>query len=410
MPRKCLQQAVENAGPLLIAQLPRPPSGFSRAVDVMRLSAYRGWRCIFAAIGCQRLAATLQIEQFQLNFRFIFVFRPSNPARAVEDLDHRREPGSHALPLEEPTFRVEKTQSLDPPRLPFAAHQEGQQKSGAAVIEGEDQVGLGNAQQCAQHLQCWVSMVDDDQFQPGVHEWIYLSAFAVGNHGHFSIWVEARQLKQKRSFQDIIAKGAKAEQGNAPGGHVRAANYIVEEMRYVFLDRDGVLNRKMPEGAWVTEWSQFEWLPGAIEAIGRMNRAGLTLILVTNQRGIALGLYTEEQLGQLHRSMRADLARHGARVDAIYYCPHNEGACDCRKPGIGLFVQARRDFPEIDGENSVVIGDSLSDIQAGRQLGMKTIFIEGEKDRQKSSAGAAANAADLVAASLLHAIEQHLAL
>jgi D-glycero-D-manno-heptose 1,7-bisphosphate phosphatase len=185
---------------------------------------------------------------------------------------------------------------------------------------------------------------------------------------------------------------------------------LVIIVRYVFLDRDGVLNRKLPEGAYVGDWAQFQWLPGAVEAIARMNRGGLTVIVVSNQRGIALGRLSVEQLEIIHDQVRSDLARQGARLDAIYYCPHDRGECNCRKPGIGLFEQAAKDFPEVDAKNSVVIGDSLSDIQAGRQLGMKTIFIEGEPDRQKAGAEAAASLADEVAASLLQAVEKHLGL
>jgi D-glycero-D-manno-heptose 1,7-bisphosphate phosphatase len=181
-------------------------------------------------------------------------------------------------------------------------------------------------------------------------------------------------------------------------------NYIVEGMRYIFLDRDGVLNRKPPEGDYVRNWSQWTWLPGAMEAIARMNRAGATVLVVTNQRGIALGLYTEAQLQQIHRNMRADLAELGARIDAIYYCPHDRGVCDCRKPGTGMFDRARKDFPEITAENSVMIGDSLSDMEAGRRLGMKTIFI------QEEPAAAATEAADAVSGSLLQAVEVHLSL
>jgi D-glycero-D-manno-heptose 1,7-bisphosphate phosphatase len=185
---------------------------------------------------------------------------------------------------------------------------------------------------------------------------------------------------------------------------------LVIIVRYVFLDRDGVLNRKLPEGAYVSDWAQFQWLPGAVEAIARMNRAGLTVIVVSNQRGIALGRLSVDQLELIHGQMRSHLAPQGARLDAIYYCPHDHGECNCRKPGIGLFEQAAKDFPEVDAKNSVVIGDSLSDIQAGRRLGMKTIFIQGEPDRQKAGAQAAASLADEVAASLLQAVEKHLGL
>jgi D-glycero-D-manno-heptose 1,7-bisphosphate phosphatase len=178
-----------------------------------------------------------------------------------------------------------------------------------------------------------------------------------------------------------------------------ALNYIVEKMRYIFLDRDGVLNRKPPEGGYVTRWSEFAWIPGSIEAIARLNRAGFRVLVVTNQRGIALGLYTEDGLGEIHRNMRADLAKHGAHVDAIYYCPHDRDVCDCRKPGTGMFEQARRDFPDITGENSIMIGDSHTDIQAGKSFGMKTIFI-----------GAEESAADAQAASLEEAVARHLSL
>jgi D-glycero-D-manno-heptose 1,7-bisphosphate phosphatase len=185
---------------------------------------------------------------------------------------------------------------------------------------------------------------------------------------------------------------------------------LVIIVRYVFLDRDGVLNRKLPEGAYVSDWAQFQWLPGAVEAIARMNRAGLTVIVVSNQRGIALGRLSVEQLELIHNQMRNHLARQGARLDAIYYCPHDQGECKCRKPDIGLFEQATKDFPEVNADNSAVIGDSLSDIQAGRKLGMRTIFIEGESDRQKAGAKAAASLADEVATSLLQAVEKHLGL
>src|ERR1700761_6384927 len=178
---------------------------------------------------------------------------------------------------------------------------------------------------------------------------------------------------------------------------------LVIIVRHVFLDRDGVLNRKLPEGAYVSDWAQFEWIPGAMQAIARMNRAGLTVIVVSNQRAVALGLLSIDQLEHIHHLMRSDLALHGARLDAIYYCPHERGACHCRKPDTGLFEQAMKDFPAIDAENSIVIGDSLSDIEAGRRLGMKTIFIHGEPSRRKAGAQAAASLADQVAPSLLEA-------
>ena len=182
-------------------------------------------------------------------------------------------------------------------------------------------------------------------------------------------------------------------------------------MRYVFLDRDGVLNRKLPEGAYVTDWAQFQWLPGAVEAVARMNRAGLTVILVSNQRGIALGRFTTEQL-ELYSRQHADspgtnMTRGWTQsITALM----TMASAIAESQILGSLNRPSKDFPQANADNSVVIGDSLSDIQAGQRLGMKTIFIEGEADRQKAGADAAARLADAVAGSLLQAVEMHLGL
>jgi D-glycero-D-manno-heptose 1,7-bisphosphate phosphatase len=181
-------------------------------------------------------------------------------------------------------------------------------------------------------------------------------------------------------------------------------------VRYIFLDRDGVLNRKLPEGVFVSTWEQFEWLPGAIEAVARMTRAGWTVLVVSNQRGVALGRVTVAQVEQIHERMRAEIEQQGARLDGIFYCPHDRGQCRCRKPDIGLFEQAQQQFPQATAQNSVVIGDSLSDIQAGKRLGMTTIFIRGDAATQKEGSEVAASLADAVAGSLLEAVEINLGL
>jgi D-glycero-D-manno-heptose 1,7-bisphosphate phosphatase len=147
------------------------------------------------------------------------------------------------------------------------------------------------------------------------------------------------------------------------------------KIKTVFLDRDGVINRKRPEGDYVKCWEEFEFLPQAPEALKLLKEAGLRLIIVTNQRGIARGLMTERDLEEIHRRMLAELATLQVSVDAIYYCPHEEGICECRKPRVGLFRRAQQDFPDIDFANSAVIGDSLKDMEAGTQLGCLTILI-----------------------------------
>ena len=174
--------------------------------------------------------------------------------------------------------------------------------------------------------------------------------------------------------------------------------------RTVFLDRDGVLNEKMPEGLYVTRWEEFHILPGVPEAIACLNHAGLRVLVVSNQRGIALGKYTPADVEAIHANLQALLKTHGARVDAFYFCPHDKGACACRKPLPGMFEQARRDFPEVVAAESVMIGDSLSDIEFGRRLGMRTVFIEGDAERQKAGAGEAAGRADFRFGSLREAV------
>jgi D-glycero-D-manno-heptose 1,7-bisphosphate phosphatase len=178
-------------------------------------------------------------------------------------------------------------------------------------------------------------------------------------------------------------------------------------IRFIFLDRDGVLNCKLPENQYATRWKDVKLLPGAAEALAKLNTDKRTVILVTNQRGIALGLLTEMELAQLHDDLCKELAKWGAHLDAIYYCPHDpQQNCHCRKPESGLFEQAFRDFPGASRDVSVVIGDSLSDIQAGGHLGMKTIFVEGEPSCRKPGSDRAAALADAVAESLKDAAER----
>ena len=154
-------------------------------------------------------------------------------------------------------------------------------------------------------------------------------------------------------------------------------------VRTVFLDRDGVINRKLPEGQYVTAWQHFELLPGVPEAIARLNQAGLRVIVVTNQRGIALGLYSPSDVDHIHIQLNERLAQSAAHIDGFYFCPHDKRECNCRKPLPGLFEQAQKDFPDIQPETSLIIGDSLSDIEFGKNLGLKTIFIEGHSEHQK---------------------------
>ena len=180
------------------------------------------------------------------------------------------------------------------------------------------------------------------------------------------------------------------------------------QIKCVFLDRDGVINRKPPEGEYVGRWSDFHLLHGAEEAIARLNASGRRVIVVTNQRGVSLGLYSESDVRSVHAELQRHLAAHSAHIDAFYYCPHDKDQCSCRKPGIGLFIEAFHDFPGASSETSILIGDSVSDIQAARRLGMPSIFISGDPETRKEGQSEAQSMADAVADSLLQAVNLYL--
>lgn len=154
-------------------------------------------------------------------------------------------------------------------------------------------------------------------------------------------------------------------------------------LEYVFLDRDGVLNRKAPPTQYITRPEDLELLPGVEAAVAALNRSGRRVIVVTNQRGIALGLYSQQELARIHEKLQTQLAAHGGHLDAIYVCPHEAGQCNCRKPLTGLFEQAFLDFPEATPGRSVMVGDSAQDIEAGIRVGMATVLITGEGSKSE---------------------------
>jgi len=161
--------------------------------------------------------------------------------------------------------------------------------------------------------------------------------------------------------------------------------------RAVFIDRDGTINRDVP---YCSRPEDFELLPGAAEAIRLLNEHGFKVVVVTNQSGIARGYFTEEMLARIHDKMRRELARHGARVDAIYHCPHHpDDNCDCRKPKPKMVLQAAKDL-DIDLSQSYVIGDDQKDIELARQAGCRAgIRIGGEAGPGKQTAASFLDAA-----------------
>lgn len=140
----------------------------------------------------------------------------------------------------------------------------------------------------------------------------------------------------------------------------------------VFVDRDGVLNVKAPEGSYVTSWDEFEWLPGAREGLRLLHEAGLPVIVVTNQRGIARGRMTQADLDDIHARMRAEA---GGAISAVYFCPH-EGGCRCRKPATGMFEDAAADLG-LDLTRTAFVGDRAGDMEAARAIGAQPVFVRG---------------------------------
>ena len=117
------------------------------------------------------------------------------------------------------------------------------------------------------------------------------------------------------------------------------------QLRTIFLDRDGVINRKLPEGEYCSSLDRFQLLPGIIPAIARLKAAGLRVIVITNQRGVALGKYTSDTVRDIHAHLQTQLTAAGAAVDAFYFCPHDKNSCDCRKPLPGMFHQTQEMAP-----------------------------------------------------------------
>jgi len=147
----------------------------------------------------------------------------------------------------------------------------------------------------------------------------------------------------------------------------------------IFIDRDGTLNEDI---GYVSTPDDLVLYPWAAEAVRMVNQSGLLAIVITNQSGIARGMYTEERLSSIHLRMIEQLACEGARIDAVYYCPHHPEvgdvryriACDCRKPRIGMLDRAARDH-RIDLKRSFVVGDKASDINLAGNAGARSALV-----------------------------------
>lgn len=149
--------------------------------------------------------------------------------------------------------------------------------------------------------------------------------------------------------------------------------------KVVFLDRDGTINEEVH---YLYRPEDFKFLPGVPEALKMLTDAGYKLVVVTNQAGVARGYYSEEDVVKLHAHVNELLKPYGTGIDGFYYCPHHpeygigryKADCKCRKPGIGLFEQAEKDFA-VDKSASYMIGDKLLDVTAGKRYGVTSILV-----------------------------------
>jgi D-glycero-D-manno-heptose 1,7-bisphosphate phosphatase len=150
----------------------------------------------------------------------------------------------------------------------------------------------------------------------------------------------------------------------------------------LFLDRDGVINKRIVDG-YVTSWKEFDFLEGVLDSLSMFSSIFGRIIVVTNQQGIGKGLMTEEDLDVIHQELRTIVGSRGGRIDAIYYCPDLKSVKDnCRKPSTKMAGKAKQQFPAINFDKSIMAGDSLTDMQFGKNAGMLTVYIESEKQKK----------------------------
>jgi len=155
---------------------------------------------------------------------------------------------------------------------------------------------------------------------------------------------------------------------------------FLQSKKVIFLDRDGVINKKLPEHDYVKSWEEFEFLPGAIEALTLLTQNGYDIYVTTNQRGIARGVMSEHDLKVIHKKLKEELGKHNAKISQIYYCPHGwDDGCECRKPKPGMFFQAAKEH-NLDLTKAIFIGDDERDLQVGDAAGCKTILVGPDKN------------------------------
>lgn len=166
----------------------------------------------------------------------------------------------------------------------------------------------------------------------------------------------------------------------------------------VLLDRDGTLNERVP-GSYVCRAADLVLLDGVADAVARLNGSGATVVVVTNQRGIARGLMTWDDLHDVHAALAAGLASAGGHVDGFAVCPHDLDECSCRKPADGLFREVLAAAPWAAATRCVMVGDSRTDVVPAVGLGMRAVLVgvqTGPADDRWEHCGGLSEAVDLL--------------
>lgn len=150
--------------------------------------------------------------------------------------------------------------------------------------------------------------------------------------------------------------------------------------KVIFLDRDGVINKKMPARDYVKKWGEFKFLPGVLRAISKLTQSGYEIYVISNQAGIGRGLMSEGALFEIHKNMEKEIEKHGGKIRGIYYCQHGwNDECLCRKPKPGMLFRAAIEH-QIDLPKAVFVGDDERDIQAGIAAGCLTFLVKPNKN------------------------------
>ncbi|MDD5155032.1 MAG: HAD family hydrolase [Candidatus Omnitrophica bacterium] len=163
----------------------------------------------------------------------------------------------------------------------------------------------------------------------------------------------------------------------------------MSKVKAVFLDRDGVINEYPGDSKYVTSWADFHFLPGTEEALKKLTGKGYRIFVISNQAGVSKGVYSKEALDLITRNMLSELDKHKVRISGVYYCIHKpEDNCDCRKPKSGLVKMAaarlKNEGLDIESTASFFIGDTIRDIETGKDAGLKTILVFSGKEKPEN--------------------------